>query len=567
MSTLRISNIEAKSVPASATVDEKVKITNSSGDTLVFIDGKTSGITTVGINTTDGNIKFDANSNVVVTGIITATRFSGQITPTTLNVSGGVGIGDSIFHIGDDDTQIRFPAANTFTVETAGSERLRITSTGNLGIGTDAPAKLLHLNSSEPVIRLTDTDGPLSVDIENASGDLRLDTPSVHRDVIITSVGQANEIVRFTGDGLVGIATATPPDWCRFSIDHGQYGLTRFSNHSHLLLQNKNATTTEFWSLAPRDNGSINIVRGTSDTNGTVPITNATFSIDNLRRVGVGSDAGSCSSFFEASYTSGTVAYPFENADSSIQSYDPFPHEVTIKNNTNGAENNFCGIYFRPGAHSDGNRISAARISAIETGDYRADLTFGTRGYRNGSIGFQEVMRLDSNGNASLKTGNLSFASGSGIDFSATANSSNGSSINETLDDYEQGDIDLTLVGTSGGSANYGYRTGHYTKIGNICHVTGDIRFNGSWSGSTGSVHLNLPFTAEATGGCVGAGIVSEWNLSGSNWDNIMIKVDNNESVARFTAHSGSNNNTSNFQTNLFGNGRYLKFSFTYQTA
>ena len=46
-----------------------------------------------------------------------------------------------------------------------------------------------------------------------------------------------------------------------------------------------------------------------------------------------------------------------------------------------------------------------------------------------------------------------------------------------------------------------------------------------------------------------------------------MIKVDNNESVARFTAHSGSNNNTSNFQTNLFGNGRYLKFSFTYQTA
>ena len=87
MSTLRISNIEAKSVPASATVDEKVKITNSSGDTLVFIDGKTSGITTVGINTTDGNIKFDANSNVVVAGIITATRFSGEITPCLLYTS------------------------------------------------------------------------------------------------------------------------------------------------------------------------------------------------------------------------------------------------------------------------------------------------------------------------------------------------------------------------------------------------------------------------------------------------------------------------------------------------
>ena len=93
MSTLRISNIEAKSVPASATIDEKVKITNSSGDTLVFIDGKTSGITTVGINTTDGNITFDANSNVVVTGIITATKFSGQFEPTS------VGIADSILSL------------------------------------------------------------------------------------------------------------------------------------------------------------------------------------------------------------------------------------------------------------------------------------------------------------------------------------------------------------------------------------------------------------------------------------------------------------------------------------
>ena len=95
MSTLRISNIEAKSVPASATIDEKVKITNSSGDTLVFLDGKTSGITTVGINTTDGNITFDANSNVVVTGIITATRFSGQITPTSLEIGSNIKLGNA----------------------------------------------------------------------------------------------------------------------------------------------------------------------------------------------------------------------------------------------------------------------------------------------------------------------------------------------------------------------------------------------------------------------------------------------------------------------------------------
>ena len=88
MSTLRINNIEAQSIPASPTLDEKVKITNSSGDILVNIDGKTSGITTIGINTTDGNIKFDENSNVVVTGIVTATKFSGDFEPVHVNASG-----------------------------------------------------------------------------------------------------------------------------------------------------------------------------------------------------------------------------------------------------------------------------------------------------------------------------------------------------------------------------------------------------------------------------------------------------------------------------------------------
>ena len=148
MSTLRISNIEAKSVPASATIDEKVKITNSSGDPLVFIDGKTSGITTVGINTTDANITFDANSNVVVTGIITATKFVGTIEPTNLTVGGDLTIPDKIIHTGDTNTAIRFPAADTVTIETAGSERLRIASDGT----TTASG------TSDGVLQLTTTD-------------------------------------------------------------------------------------------------------------------------------------------------------------------------------------------------------------------------------------------------------------------------------------------------------------------------------------------------------------------------------------------------------------------------
>ena len=44
--------------------------------------------------------------------------------------AGDITISDKIIHAGDTNTAIRFPAADTVTVETAGSERLRFTSTG-----------------------------------------------------------------------------------------------------------------------------------------------------------------------------------------------------------------------------------------------------------------------------------------------------------------------------------------------------------------------------------------------------------------------------------------------------
>ena len=70
------------------------------------------------------------------------------------NISGGaIGdftIDDKIIHTGDTNTAIRFPANDTFTVETSGSERLRIDSSGNIGLGTPVPGTLVHLKGSAP---------------------------------------------------------------------------------------------------------------------------------------------------------------------------------------------------------------------------------------------------------------------------------------------------------------------------------------------------------------------------------------------------------------------------------
>jgi len=59
---------------------------------------------------------------------------------TTLSATGDVTIADKIIHAGDTDTSIRFPAADTVTIETAGLERVRVDSSGRVGVGVTPSA-------------------------------------------------------------------------------------------------------------------------------------------------------------------------------------------------------------------------------------------------------------------------------------------------------------------------------------------------------------------------------------------------------------------------------------------
>ena len=71
-------------------------------------------------------------------------RISADGTVSLVNDS-NLQIPDKIIHDGDTDTTIRFPDADTFSVETAGSERLRIDSSGNIGISTESPTGKLSV--------------------------------------------------------------------------------------------------------------------------------------------------------------------------------------------------------------------------------------------------------------------------------------------------------------------------------------------------------------------------------------------------------------------------------------
>ena len=138
----------------------------SIGTTQLQISGITTGLNVSGIITAQNGLNITGNivnglnvtagiatlqALTATTGTFTGdTTFSGAVSiagtltyedVTAVDVVGvatfrsDLNIADKIVHTGDTNTAIRFPAADTFTVETGGTERLRIDSGGRMGIG------------------------------------------------------------------------------------------------------------------------------------------------------------------------------------------------------------------------------------------------------------------------------------------------------------------------------------------------------------------------------------------------------------------------------------------------
>tara|TARA_R100000353_G_scaffold174728_1_gene143320 strand:- start:64 stop:573 length:510 start_codon:yes stop_codon:yes gene_type:complete len=93
-----------------------------------------------------------------------------------------------------------------------------------------------------------------------------------------------------------------------------------------------------------------------------------------------------------------------------------------------------------------------------------------------------------------IADGNITLASGHGIDYSATTDA--GGMTSELLDSYEEGTFTPSITGMT--SISYNNQTGKYTIIGNKVHYQVFIRFTGTASGATDIT--GLPFTTGADG-------------------------------------------------------------------
>lgn len=225
MSTLRATNIKGRSNGVAPAMPDGVIVTGVA--TATSFSGSLTGDATGLTGTPDitvrnitgvagtfsgdlnisGTLNYEDVTNIDSIGIITARS----------NVS----IADSIIHTGDTDTSIRFPAAGTFTVSTNGEERLRVSPTAGL-----------LLNNGELVERANITAGKLS---DNAN--INLDNGMIHYFTttetttstpnIISSVGI--DTTMSTGDTMAVtiITTAAAAGYsARVSIDGLLTGIT-----------------------------------------------------------------------------------------------------------------------------------------------------------------------------------------------------------------------------------------------------------------------------------------------------------------------------------------------------
>ena len=92
-----------------------------------------------------GTLTYQDVNHIDAVGIITAQQGI-QVLANGLDVTGvstfksDASIADKIIHTGDTDTAIRFPAADTFTIETGGTEAFRVASDQKVYFGDFASA-------------------------------------------------------------------------------------------------------------------------------------------------------------------------------------------------------------------------------------------------------------------------------------------------------------------------------------------------------------------------------------------------------------------------------------------
>ena len=356
--------------------------------------------------------------------------------------SSDINIADKIVHTGDTDTAIRFSGADTVSIETAGSERLRIKSDGNIIPGTNNATSIgdgsTNFNSIWASTRFRGNDNVKLVLGSSQNLSIRHDGTD---NIIGSTVGDDLHIKSGTGDNdnqliacfkhsnsYVGVGTATPGSLLHLGAD---------SATAQLRIQRTNeaANTNDYgriyWaSYGGTLTGQLSVARESAENNGYMWFGTA---------------------------SSGTLTEKVRiTSAGQLQIAPAGSAKMSFYHDSGGSLNHITS--------NNGNEIKVSSGNGNSNGIEFWDYT-----------GVNKRCQIDAEG----------------IKFNTDTAAANG------LDDYEQGSFTPTITYTSGSSGiTYSGQQGRYTKIGDTCFI--NIRVNLSDKGTSSGGNLafsSLPFT------------------------------------------------------------------------
>ena len=406
---------------------------------------------------------------------------------------------------------------NALTFLTNNTEKMRITSGGNVGIGTTGPIELFEVHGDTPSIKLRDTSaysagtGPFISFQGNDSGgsivnfaDIQGLSLTSNNGVLAFSTrsgGTVAERVRITDVGRVGIGTTSPSGLLHLSAN------TATTTLPSIVFEDTGTTSTRLGSIT-NNNGDLVIAMTSSLTD----LRSAITLLDNRSMTFTNSNVEVMRIDSSGNLLVGTTSInPADNNDASGSQLSSIGSIQTSVSNATPAifnRGNDGGIValLRAGVSvgTIGVNGSDNLYLAGGSGDTRG-IYINNTGVHPASTGGAINDASNDLGNASSRWNNLYLSGGVYLGGTGSANQ---------LDDYEEGTCTFTYTGSSGNpTVTYdGVTYGFYTKIGRKVFIEGRIRTD-AFSGGSGLLQVSgLPFTVsniDPDKNTSGGGIVS----------------------------------------------------------
>ncbi len=511
---------------------------HSSGNDLVV--GNTTGghgMTIVANSTHAGSINFGDATNASTRGKITYEHsndslafHAGGAEKFRVGANGNFSIGTTA-----DSARLNVSTSSSGVAPNSFADDLFVESSGHTGItigsGSSYLSSIYFANSSDNDIG--------KIEVDHAAGQMRFHNNGSERARFDAS---GNFFVATTTEASDDVGHALLANGAAYHTADGTYvGLfNRKSSNGEVVQIRKDDTTLGRLSVTSTPGFAIGTPNGNGSglhliSNAILPSTSTGGTADNLH------DLGASSSRFKDIYLGNSINLSKSTSEAQVN----IRSTVTPNGSKIGGQ-----INLSLGSGS----ISGSGNTSTQVGDTLGQVLFNGQGtdyaFQGGSIEVKQTTPIGQTNRTDagcdmifgvIPAGNTGYQEKLRIKSSGGITFNGDTSVNNALDDYEEGNFTPTWSGSSSvsvASGNYGY----YTKIGNV--VT--VHFGAVLSSSSNSYYqiTNAPFQSNiASGNCTGAareyGHTGNMHVTmmGDNSTTITIKQYNNIAIANAYLH------------------------------